>query len=134
MNDQYSPSTSSHRWNTPPGLWKKLKPLAREMRVDSTPAEARLWDVLRNRQLYGFKFRRQHSIERFVVDFYCPQAGLIVEVDGAVHDDPEQQAYDAIRSELLVAQGFRVVRVKNDEVFNDMAAVLSRIGDTLNHQ
>ena len=61
-------------WHTTPEIWERLKPLARQKRKVSTEAEERLWHFLRNRQLSGKKFRRQHSLERFIVDFYCAEA------------------------------------------------------------
>jgi hypothetical protein len=73
-------------WRTTPHLWEKLKPVARQMRQEPTQAEDLLWQSLRNHQLLGFKFRRQHSIERFIVDFYCAEAKLVIEIDGPIHD------------------------------------------------
>ena len=89
MNDT---SEISH-YHMPPDLWKKLKPLAREMRHDPTPAESVLWEALRGRRITGFKFRWQHGIERFIVDFVCLESRLIIEVDGDIHDT--QQDSDA---------------------------------------
>ena len=84
-------------WQTPGRLWGKLKPLAREMRHAPTPAEQGLWQALRNRRL-GVRFRRQHTIGRFIVDFYAHEARLVVEVDGPIHaytpeEDALQQAF-----------------------------------------
>jgi very-short-patch-repair endonuclease len=73
----------------------------------------------------GFKFRRQHVIDRFIVDFYCGEAGLVVEVDGEIHDYTPQE--DAIRQEFLESLGLRVVRFRNEEVFGDMEGVLEEI-------
>ena len=72
-------------WKTSPQLWHRLKPLAREMRLNPTPAEDRLWQRLRRSQIHGTPFRRQHTIERFIVDFYCPQAQLVIELDGPIN-------------------------------------------------
>jgi very-short-patch-repair endonuclease len=93
------------RWKTSPRLWEKIKPLARQMRHEPTPAEDRLWETLRNRQLLGAKFRRQHAIGKFVLDFYCAEAQLVVEVDGPVHQYTTEQ--DAVRQEFLESLGFR---------------------------
>ena len=114
-----------HSWRTPPELWEKLKPLARQKRCEPTPAEALLWQKLRHKQVLGFKFRRQHVIDRFIVDFYCGEAGLVVEVDGEIHDYTPQE--DAIRQEFLESLGLRVVRFRNEEVFGDMEGVLEEI-------
>ena len=104
-----------------------LQTRARQLRLEQTPAEALLWQYLRNRQLDGFKFRRQHPIDRFVVDFCCPERRLIIEVDGAVHQD--QGAYDENRTAALQALGYRVVRYTNDQVELDIMNVL----DSLRH-
>lgn len=75
-----------------------------------------VWSLLRNRRMLGLKFRRQHVIAGFVVDFYCAELRLILEIDGGVHNRPEQAAYDAARAAHLEARGFRVVRIGNAEV------------------
>ena len=94
-------------FHTPPELWRKHKPLARQMRHQPTAAEDKLWQTLR-RQSFGVNFRRQHTIDRFIIDFFCPAARLIVEVDGDIHDYTQEE--DAIRQEFLETQGFRVIR------------------------
>ncbi|MFB2923700.1 endonuclease domain-containing protein [Aerosakkonema funiforme] len=133
----YSPSSQAGRglgggvptfeqpWQTSPQLWQKLKPLARQMRCEPTPAEKKLWDKLKNKQLLGCKFRRQHTIDRFIVDFYCGQARLIVEVDGSVHE--YTQSEDAIRQEFLESLNLRVIRFTNSEVLNSVEMVLEQI-------
>lgn len=95
------------------------------MRCEPTPAEEKLWQKLRNKQLLGFKFRRQHSIDRFIVDFYCGQANLIIEVDGSIHEYTQME--DAIRQEFLESLGFRVIRFRNEEVLNSLEGVLEKI-------
>ena len=104
-----------------PELWEKLKPIARQMRRDPTPAEDQLWQRLRNRAL-GVKFRRQHPIDRFVVDFFCDEARLIVEVDGGIHQYTGEE--DALRQEFLESYGFHVLRFSNEEVLGGMTRVL----------
>jgi very-short-patch-repair endonuclease len=122
-------SQGSGMWRTPPELWEKLKPMARQMRKEPTEAECILWQKLRNQQLSGFKFRRQHSIERFIVDFYCAEAGLVLEVDGPIHDyQPEE---DKIREIFIESQGLRLIRFSNEEVLNNLDRVLSKIADAL---
>ena len=103
---------------------RALKERRRQLRNQSTPAEAVLWRYLRGCQLEGRKFRRQHSVGPYVVDFYCPEERLAVELDGAVHDDPARRAYDALRQDYLHGQGIRVVRFENRRVFDDPNAVL----------
>lgn len=109
---------------TPPELWVKLKPIARQMRHDPTQAEDILWQRLR-RKVLGVNFRRQHTIGRFIVDFYCPAARLIVEVDGPIHQNTQDE--DAIRQEFLEAQELRVLRFANLVVMQDTDAVVDRI-------
>ncbi len=111
--------------SAPPDLWAGLKPLARQMRRAPTSAEDALWQRLRRRQIAGMKFRRQHAIERFIVDFYCPEAGLIVEVDGPVHE--YTAAEDAIRQEYLESLGLRVLRFDNDKVYSEIESVVEVI-------
>nr|MDZ8286991.1 endonuclease domain-containing protein [Nostoc sp. ChiSLP01] len=116
-------------WQTPYELWKKLKPLARQMRREPTPAEKLLWQKLRHKQVLGFKFRRQQAIDRFIVDFYCYEARLVVEVDGEIHDYTQQE--DAIRQEFLESLGLQVVRFRNEDVLERMEGVLEDIAGYL---
>ena len=96
-----------------------------ELRTPETRTEAMVWAALRNRQLGGFKFRRQHAVGRYVLDFYCPAAKLAIELDGPIHDSQIEQ--DEFRTKYLEAYGYRVIRFRNDEVINDLSSVLSRI-------
>ncbi|MDZ8026310.1 MAG: endonuclease domain-containing protein [Nostoc sp. SerVER01] len=116
-------------WQTPYELWKKLKPLARQMRREPTPAEKLLWQKLRHKQLLGFKFRRQQAIDRFIVDFYCHEAQFVVEVDGEVHDYSKEE--DGIRQEFLESLGLRVMRFRNEDVVERMEGVLEDIAGWL---
>ncbi len=97
-----------------------------------TPAGGRLWNSLRNRRLRGLKFRAQHPADRFVLDFYCASARLVVEVDGSVHD--EQAEWDDARTAVLEAHGLRVVRFRNQEIMTNLPAVLLRILDAAQTQ
>ena len=116
-------------WHTDATLWVKLKPIVREMRHKPTEAENLLWQKLRNCQLSGYKFRRQHNIERFIVDFYCAEANLVVEVDGPVHQ--YQKNEDEIRQQYIESQGLKLIRFTNDAVLNDMEQVLKQIAKYL---
>jgi very-short-patch-repair endonuclease len=100
-------------------------PAARELRGRQTAAEDMLWEALRNRRLDGLKFRRQHPVGPFVLDFCCPDRRLAVEVDGAVHDTWRER--DAEREDLLRAAGYRVLRFPNEVVSGDLASVLEAI-------
>ena len=93
-----------------------------------TEAERVLWQAIRSGQLDGLRFRRQHSVGPFVLDFWCPRAKLAVEVDGAVHSDAVQAARDAERTAFLAAYRYRVLRVSNGDVLNNLSAVLDKIG------
>ena len=123
-----SPITWAHT-NTAKAIYDKTKVLSRDMRRESTPAEKHLWQRLRKEQLLGFKFRRQHTIDRFIVDFYCAKAHLVVEVDGNIHN--EQQEADQHRTEVLESLGLRVLRFTNGEVLQQTDAVIERIAETL---
>ncbi len=99
--------------------------MARLLRQRATPAEAALWEALRNRRLAGLRFRRQHKIIGFIVDFCCPKKNLVVEVDGPIH--AAQRESDAARDALLRATGYQVLHVTNDAVLENLAAVLTTI-------
>ena len=105
---------------------------ARGLRRRMTHAEEVLWEALRNRGSAGLKFRRQHVVGPYVLDFCCPLSWLVVEVDGDIHDVPEHEAYDSVRSDYLNAKGFRVIRFRNEEVLNELPRVLQRIRDEAN--
>jgi very-short-patch-repair endonuclease len=105
---------------------------ARQLRAKDTTAEHRLWQALRNRQLDGWKFRRQHPIDRYVVDFVALSGKLIIEVDGATHSTTAEIAYDERRTRHLEALGFRLVRVSNQDVRENLAGVLATILSELN--
>ena len=100
-----------------------LKELRRSLRSNSTSAEATLWSLLKNKQFCGRKFRRQQSIENYIVDFYCSSEKLVIEVDGGVHDNLGQANADELRDQRLRKLGFTVLRLDNDLVLNypDMA-------------
>jgi very-short-patch-repair endonuclease len=102
----------------------------RTLRKQQTDAEKKLWTALRNRQVAGRKFRRQHSIGPFIVDFYCHQERLIIEVDGAVHDDPYRATYDAERQQMLEEEGYWVLRFTNVMVHDHCDEVVARIVKT----
>ena len=115
----------------PPRLITK-KPLARSraLRRDSTDAEKRLWSILQNRKLNGYKFRRQVAIDEFIVDFCCIEGRLIIELDGGHHAD-ELARYDEARTKQLEARGFRVLRFWNSEVSRDTEGIAEKIGRLL---
>jgi very-short-patch-repair endonuclease len=104
---------------------------AKELRRPLTPQEQKLWRRLRKRQLFGLKFRRQHPLGPFVVDFFCHQHQLVIEIDGHHHAEPSQQRYDEARTAWLEeAQGLQVIRFTNREVDTNIEAVLERIAQS----
>ncbi len=110
------------------GTTQQTEEAARRLRQQLTPAEDQLWSALRGRQLVGLKFRCQHPVGRFIVDFYCPSCKLVIEVDGDIHT--QQKAYDEARTEQLESYGYRVLRFTNEEVLNDLQTVLTCIVQT----
>ncbi len=109
------------------GAIGKLYQYGRELRQSSTKAEKILWEYLRNRNLDGLKFRRQHPIDKFIADFYCHEKKLVVELDGAVHDDKMNAQYDEARTYELKGSGITVIRFRNSEVENNISFVLNEI-------
>jgi len=102
--------------------------IARKLRKNLSPAEKRLWPRLRDRRFAGFKFRRQHPIGAFVVDFCCPRIALVVELDGESH--LERQCEDKAREAFLVSEGMLILRFWNTEVYDDLEPVLEKIYQT----
>ena len=103
---------------------------AKRMRKEPTDAEAALWELLRDKKL-GDKFRRQHLIDDFIVDFVCLSKNLVIEVDGGYHNDLTQKEYDQQRTLYLNEKGFKVIRFTNEEVLGNTEAVLTKIKDIL---
>ncbi len=99
---------------------------ARMLRKESTEAEDRLWQKVRGQRL-GVKFRRQHPIDKYIVDFYCFEKKLIIEVDGGIHLDPEVKRNDEQRQTLIESLGYRFLRFTNNEVMNNIVEVLDKI-------
>ena len=106
---------------------KYLKARRKALRNAPTPAEALLWRHLQGRQLCGRKFRRQHSVGNYILDFYCPAEKLAVELDGAGHFTAAGREQDQIRDQYLNGVGISVVRFENQAVVHDVAGVLERI-------
>jgi very-short-patch-repair endonuclease len=109
------------------GAIGKLYQYGRELLQSSTKVEKILWEYLRNRNLDGLKFRRQHPIDKFIADFYCHEKKLVVELDGAVHDDKMNAQYDEARTYELKGSGITVIRFRNSKVENNISFVLDEI-------
>ncbi len=106
---------------------------ARELRRSETEAEQIIWSRLRRKQLNGAKFRRQQPIGSYIVDFVSFDKKLIIEIDGGQHSSEENMGNDAVRTEWLESQGFRVIRFWNNEVFSNMDGVFTQIREALEH-
>ena len=110
------------------GTTPEIERAARDLRHRLTRAEALLWKALRNRQLGGLRWRSQHPIGRFIVDFYCPSCKLVIEVDGQLHE--YQHEYDSARTEHLEQYGYTVIRFSNEEIATNLKEVLATIYHT----
>lgn len=104
-----------------------LRDNRKKLRNSLTPAEAKLWTLLKDRQLENRKFRRQHSVGPYVLDFYCPAEKLCIELDGAVHFTESGYEYDTARTEYLKALNINVMRFENKNVFDNIEGVLEEI-------
>ena len=111
-------------------LKDQLITVARQMRAEPTLAERKLWKHIRGLKLNGIKFRRQHIINRFIVDFYCPEAKLVVEVDGEIHK--KQKSLDRQRDNFLQELDYRILHFTNREVFRELPKVLHTIQEVFN--
>jgi very-short-patch-repair endonuclease len=99
---------------------------SRDFRHPLTPPEAKVWAAVRDRKM-GFKIRRQHPIGRFILDFYCAEAKLAIEIDGDAHAAPDQAAYDSARTSWLEERGYRVIRFEAAEVGRNLSGVVDAI-------
>jgi len=113
------------------GATARTLQLAGTLRRAMTEAERMLWKKLRDRQLNGFRFQRQHPVNEFVVDFFCYEAMLVIEVDGSVHTDSYQIERDTERTRILNRFGIRVIRFTNAEVETEIEKVIDRIRENL---
>ena len=104
---------------------------ARALRRNQTKPEAMLWERLRNRNLQGFKFRRQHIINDYIVDFFCREKRLVIEIDGPYHNDAIQQGLDKKREATLIENGYYLLRFENREVLENLEVVIKKIESSL---
>ncbi|WP_243375193.1 endonuclease domain-containing protein [Microvirga solisilvae] len=100
---------------------------ARQLRKEQTNAEAVLWYALRNRKLARWKFRRQHQIDKYIVDLVCLDARLVIEIDGATHSLPQEIAWDNERTGVLEACGYHVLRLQNADIYGNIEGVLETV-------
>jgi very-short-patch-repair endonuclease len=122
----------------PPRKMRRYSPnvhrYRQRLRLDLTPVERTLWEHLRNRQLDGVKFRRQHPIDSFVLDFYAPELRLAIELDGNVHELSDRKAADKHRQERLEKAGITVIRFTNWDIAIGLEDVLTRISAAIARQ
>jgi len=111
---------------------KEMINKARTLRKTQTPAERLLWSKLRSRQLSGCKFRRQYPFEKFILDFYCSEAHLAIEIDGGQHAEDEHRKKDNFRTLMIKRKGIRLIRFWNDDVLKHLDDVIAEIDATLN--
>ena len=99
----------------------------RRLRKESTEAEKLLWSYLRNKKLNNLKFKRQFSVRKYVIDFYCPSRKLAIELDGDIHLEKQVREHDEIRDNYLRSLRIQILRINNQDVFNDIYKVLDKI-------
>ncbi|MGQ9644676.1 MAG: endonuclease domain-containing protein, partial [Ignavibacterium sp.] len=114
-----------------PKVYELLKEFVKQNRSNPTSAEEKMWEILRDRRLENYKFRRQHIIGKYIADFVCIPQKLVIEIDGLIHQLPENKESDEIRTQWLESNGFRVIRFTNEQVLYDTDNVLQKIINTL---
>ncbi|MCX2574800.1 endonuclease domain-containing protein [Pedobacter sandarakinus] len=109
------------------GANAKLFEFSKVLRKTQTDAENLIWQSLRNRKVLGFKFRRQHPLDKYIADFYCYEAKLVIEIDGGIHDQHENAEHDKNRTYELEELGITIIRFTNEMVNSNLEIVLSKI-------
>ncbi len=128
LNNNNQKESVKHDWMTAdPAVYKMLKEFVKQNRANPTPAEEKMWELLRDRRLENYKFRRQHIIGNYIADFVCIEEKLVIEIDGSIHQLPDNKESDEIRTQWLESIGFKVVRFTNNEVLNNSEKVLNEI-------
>ena len=110
---------------------RNLKQLSRQLRENMTDAERHLWAKIRMKQLKGYQFYRQKPIGDYIVDFFCPKAKLVIEIDGSQHFSEKTNQYDRIRDEYMSSLGLRVLRFTNTDVLTRIEGVIERIEEEI---
>jgi type I restriction enzyme, R subunit len=106
-----------------------LKLLARELRKSQTTAEKIFWDTVKKRRFLDLKFRRQHQVGFYIVDFYCSEYNIVIELDGGIHDKPANKKNDAERDLSLKLQGYKVFRFRNERIISELNSVLQELAE-----
>ena len=109
----------------------QLKNFRKELRNNTTPAEKKLWRYLSNKQIGGYKFRRQYSVGRYILDFYCPALKLGIEVDGPIHNTKDSLEYDQYREKEILTYGIRIIRLTNFQVLESPNKVINKIKQSI---
>lgn len=104
---------------------KYIIQLARQLRKDMNPSEIVLWEIIKDKKISGYKFRNQHPVDRYILDFYCHEKKLAIEIDGNIHD--HRKEYDKYRDEYLKSAGIEVLRFSNDEIINNPDKIIEII-------
>lgn len=116
------------------GATPEINGNVKALRKNMTKAEEILWERLNKKQILGLRFRRQHPINIFIVDFYCHNARLVIELDGEIHDLPENKIYDSRREEELRELGLEIIRFKNEEIYDNLESVLDKITEVVKNR
>jgi len=111
---------------------KTFKKIRKNLRNNMTHAAVLLWTHLKGKALQGLKFRRQHSIKNYVVDFYCPEKKLVIEIDGPTHLARKAKKHDLQRAEILKAYEIDEIRFTNEEIYDNVLVVLEKISEKIN--
>ena len=105
----------------------KINQNARELRKNMTSQERKLWNIIRNRQFYGYRFRRQFPVGNYIADFVCREKKIIIEIDGGQHNQVVHKQYDIERTEYLASEGYQVIRFWNNEIENNILGVYKKL-------
>ena len=110
---------------------KYIVQVSKELRQNQTNAEKIIWDKIRGSRLKGYKFRRQYAIGRYIADFYCCEARLVIELDGRIHNQTEIKEYDQIRQNEIEGRNITIIRFSNEEVYKEIESVLTKVASIL---
>jgi len=100
---------------------------SRQLRKNMTPQERKLWYIIRNRQFYGYRFRRQFPLGQYIVDFICREKKIVIEIDGGQHNEIKNIQYDNKRTEYLISEGYKVIRFWNNDIDKNMGGVYNKL-------
>ena len=100
---------------------------ARDLRKNMTSQERKLWNIIKNKQFYGYRFRRQFPIEKYIVDFVCREKRVIIELDGGQHNQPDDVQYDNERTVFLTSEGYQIVRFWNNDIDKNLQGVYKKL-------